>query len=106
MYSYRLQKLGLDAHIKFVVADGLVHTYTDNPVVFIAGYVPPKAAILERIRSHRPNAIVAVRNADGIFALLYEQLSESELIKVTKSKLLLRSNTNESVKHATAFLAL
>ena len=70
--SQLVKKLGLEEHIKFVVADGLYHTYTNHPVVFIAGYVPPKAAILEKIRSDRPKAIVAVRNADGIFAFLYE----------------------------------
>ncbi|WP_285765819.1 nicotianamine synthase family protein [Peribacillus sp. SI8-4] len=73
-----IQQLEGEATAEYVLNDGALHDYREFDLIWIASLVPNKADILKRIYQTQPEAIVAIRSADGIHQLLYEPVDATK----------------------------
>lgn len=72
-------RLGLEEGIRVVREEGAFFDYAPYSAVFVASLVTGKAGVLGRIRSTRPDAVLAVRTAEGMRRLMYESVDEAAL---------------------------
>jgi hypothetical protein len=74
-----VRRLGLEESIAVLPKDGAEFDYRPYRRILVASLVTDKAAVLERIRSTSPEAIVGVRTAEGMRRLMYEAVDETRL---------------------------
>lgn len=74
-----LHRLGLEEHVVVLQQNGASFDYSPYRSVFVASLVTNKLQVLEQIRRTRPDALVAVRTAEGMRQLMYETLDETLL---------------------------
>lgn len=74
-----VEKLGLGHAITYVRADGRDVNYADYSLIMVASLVAKKADVFSRIRDTAPDAVVAVRSADGLKTMLYEPVDIAEI---------------------------
>ncbi|MFC0214482.1 nicotianamine synthase family protein [Paenibacillus chartarius] len=72
-----LERVGLGDPVRVVQAEGANYDYAGCGIVFVASLVSGKAKVFEQIRATNPNALVAVRTAEGMRQLMYEAVDES-----------------------------
>ncbi|MCZ8520487.1 MULTISPECIES: nicotianamine synthase family protein [Paenibacillus] len=69
-------RLGLGAGVQVVNHPGAAFDYAPYGTVFVASLVTGKSSVLEQIRRTQPQALVAVRTAEGMRRLMYESVDE------------------------------
>lgn len=74
-----VRRLGLEESIVVLPEDGAKFDYRPYRRILVASLVTDKAAVLERIRSTNPKAVVGVRTAEGMRRLMYEAVDETRL---------------------------
>lgn len=100
-----LSRLGLADHVTVMKTDGADFDYRPYPFVMIASLVTPKQEVLAQIRRTRPDALVAVRTAEGLRRLMYEAVDEAALHAQGWRQLARTSPVENLVINSTLFLA-
>ncbi|MBB3111508.1 hypothetical protein FHS18_003576 [Paenibacillus phyllosphaerae] len=99
-----LERLGLQDRVTVRQVNGDAFDYGDYPIIFVASLVTDKAHVLEQIRCKQPDALVAVRTAEGMRQLMYETLDE-RLLKSQGWQILGRTTPQENlVINSTLFM--
>jgi len=100
-----LRRLGLGGKITVLQVDGADYDYRQFRRILVASLVPNKSAVLDRIRSTAPGAIVGVRTAEGMRGLMYEAVDEARL-SARGWGILARTTRRENlVMNSTIFIA-
>lgn len=68
--------------LRYVKQDGVLHNYRRYDLVWIASLVENKEEVLKQIYKTNPHSLVAIRSADGVHQLLYEQVDAEKFEKV------------------------
>lgn len=76
-----LERLGLEEKVKVVLGNGSEFDYRSYRRIFVASLVRNKREVLEQISRTSPDALVAVRTAEGMKQIMYEAIDESQLTK-------------------------
>lgn len=74
-----LEHMGLGTKVRVVMENGSKFDYSPYSRIFVASLVKNKQAVLEQISRTSPNALVAVRTAEGMRRIMYESMDESQL---------------------------
>jgi len=74
-----MERMHLSDNVQVVQGDGAEFDYASYQHVFIASLVTQKDKTLEQIRRTNPNALVAIRTAEGIRQLMYEAINEEAI---------------------------
>ncbi|MBA4495242.1 nicotianamine synthase family protein [Paenactinomyces guangxiensis] len=92
----------LSHHISVIQADGREISYQPYSIIFLASLVFKKADVIRRIQKTAPRALIAVRSADGLHQILYEQVNVRELEALGLS-LTARTESDHKVINSTLF---
>lgn len=76
---YMMERINLSDKVQVVLGDGAEFNYADYQHVFIASLVTQKHKVLEQIHRTNPDALVAIRTAEGIRRLMYEAINEEAI---------------------------
>ncbi|WP_162848366.1 nicotianamine synthase family protein [Paenibacillus nanensis] len=76
-----LERLGLEEKVTVVLVNGSAFDYLSYRRIFVASLVRNKRDVLEQISRTSPDALVAVRTAEGMKQIMYEAIDESQLTK-------------------------
>lgn len=90
-----MERSHLGDKVQIVLGDGAEFDYAAFQHVFIASLVTQKDKVLEQIRRTNPDALVAIRTAEGIRRLMYEAINE-EAIAAAGWRLLGRTSPIEN----------
>lgn len=76
---FMMERINLSDKVRIILGDGAEFDYTNYQHVFIASLVTQKDQVLEQIRRTNPDALVAIRTAEGIRRLMYEAINEEAI---------------------------
>ncbi|WP_214628989.1 nicotianamine synthase family protein [Paenibacillus agaridevorans] len=74
-----LERMGLESEVIIKLMEGADFDYSAYDVIFVASLVRNKREVLEQISRTSPQALMAVRTAEGIRQIMYEAIDESLL---------------------------
>ncbi|QNK60310.1 nicotianamine synthase family protein [Paenibacillus sp. PAMC21692] len=99
-----LKRMGLESKVIVKLMEGADFNYSAYDVIFVASLVRNKREVLEQISRTTPQALVAVRTAEGIRQIMYEAIDESLLYRLGWDIIGRTSPDGRQVINSTLFL--